>query len=552
MDLPSLPPPPMELPLPPMDIGFLPPPIMQETPNIPESLPLPPTLPDLPSQPETDAVPLPLPPQPIEASDNIPPPIEDDWSTPIEGSEPQLPQEIEMPPPQIELTEEEKQAIEEKIRNDTASLIQAYVRTYHAVIDYEQKKTQHLFDSLTASAGPTLSSPVVGRARVARNNRRPPSRGHRAPGSSETPEAASTGENGAEGEAGENGETTPDKPRVRMMDGGRPMAMFDPTAVKLRTSSASSSDLPKKRPMSEEIPEFAKVNLRTTGNKPDEEAVPEEPGALPSRMASSGGITNKKKLDFKNRSRSSAPVGGFLLGKDISSASNDSFLPPPPPDSMISPGRQSPKSPSSSESMSLPPPSHLPPPSNLPPSHLPPPPGGMPPPPGTMPPPPPSGMPLPPSSMPPPLPQEPVDDAKKKKKEKVKNKLSKFFKTRVKKETLIQKGVLKEDPSTASDLPPPPGSALPPPLGSSLPPPPDSLPPPPPGSLPPPPPSNLPPGGLPPPLPMDSVNNCMLCNSDCSKKKDKKQCSKCNRIVCAKCIKKKGMKTKICLNCWKE
>jgi hypothetical protein len=520
---------------------------MQETPTLPDSLLLPPSLPDLPSQPETDAVSLPLPPQPTEPSDNIPLPISDgldDWSTPIEGTE-------QLPPPQIELTEEEKQAIEEKNRNDAASLIQAYVRTYHAVIDYDKKKTAHLFDSLTAVAGPTLSSPTVGRARVARNNRRPPSRGHRTPGAAETPEASSpaTGENGAEGaagEIGENGETTPEKPRVRMMDGGRPMAMFDPTAVKLRTSSASSSDI-KKRPMSEEIPEFAKVNLRQTGNKPDEEAA-EDLGAL--RMASSGSIANKKKLDFKNRSRSSAPVGGFLLGKDISSAS-DSFLPPPPPDSMISPGRQSPKSPSSSESMSLP--SHLPPPSNLPPTHLPPPPGGMPPPPpGSMPPPPPSGFPLPPSNMPPPPPQEPVDDAKKKKKEKVKNKLSKFFKTRVKKETLIQKGLLKED-TTASDLPPPLGSSLPPPLGSSFPPPPGSLPPPLTDSLPPPP-GNLPlpPGGLPPPLPADSVNNCMLCSSDCSKKKDKKQCSKCNRIVCAKCIKKKGLKTKICLNCWKE
>lgn len=147
------------------------------------------------------------------------------------------------------------------------------------------------------------------------------------------------------------------------------MAMFDPTAVKLRTSSASSSDIKKRRTclyrntigdssdrffvhekqrfftrlitirffaiifrfkfeskrtliltllltaMSEEIPEFAKVNLRQTGNKPDEEAA-EDLGAL--RMASSGSIANKKKLDFKNRSRSSAPVGGFLLGKDIS------------------------------------------------------------------------------------------------------------------------------------------------------------------------------------------------------------------------------------------
>jgi hypothetical protein len=127
---------------------------MQETPTLPDSLLLPPSLPDLPSQPETDAVSLPLPPQPTEPSDNIPLPISDgldDWSTPIEGTE-------QLPPPQMELTEEEKQAIEEKNRNDAASLIQAYVRTYHAVIDYDKKKTAHLFDSLTAVAGPTLSS----------------------------------------------------------------------------------------------------------------------------------------------------------------------------------------------------------------------------------------------------------------------------------------------------------------------------------------------------------------------------------------------------------
>lgn len=104
-----------------------------------------------------DAISLP-PPSPTE-NDNLPPPIVDnldDWSTPIEGSE-ALPLP-EIPPPQIELTEEEKQAIEEKNRNDAASRIQAYVRTYHAVIDYDQKKTAHLFDSLTAAAGPTLSS----------------------------------------------------------------------------------------------------------------------------------------------------------------------------------------------------------------------------------------------------------------------------------------------------------------------------------------------------------------------------------------------------------
>ncbi len=114
-------------------------------------------MPDLPSQPETDSVELPLPPQSAEFSNNIPPPIEGDWSIPIAGTEEQPLQENEIAP-QIELTEEEKQAIEEKNRNDAASLIQAYIRTYHSLIDYEKKKTAHLFDSLTAAAGPTLSN----------------------------------------------------------------------------------------------------------------------------------------------------------------------------------------------------------------------------------------------------------------------------------------------------------------------------------------------------------------------------------------------------------
>jgi len=104
---------------------------------VPNNLPLLPTLPDLPSQPETDSVDLPLP--PAELNNDTPPPIEEDWGVPIAGSEEQPPQESEIAP-QIELTEEEKQAIEEKNRHDAASLIQAYIRTYYALIDFENKK----------------------------------------------------------------------------------------------------------------------------------------------------------------------------------------------------------------------------------------------------------------------------------------------------------------------------------------------------------------------------------------------------------------------------
>jgi hypothetical protein len=62
--------------------------------------------------------------------------------------------------------------------------------------------------------------------------------------------------------------------------------------------------------MSAEVPEFAKVNLRQTGNKPDED---ESEDVGPIRQGSVGQM--KRKTDFKARSRSSAPVGGLLFGK---------------------------------------------------------------------------------------------------------------------------------------------------------------------------------------------------------------------------------------------
>jgi hypothetical protein len=439
---------------------------------------------------------------------------------------------------------------EEHVKNQCILIIQSFIRQYLVKLQYnELYKTKQFLASLYSHK----ATPLTHVQRVKHTGRRPPSRGHRTPGALSTPSTEYNGPiifkdpDDPEGTLITSDVSSPMQARKSRPVSGLGLVVFDAKDVKLRSVPVEPQATKK---VEEDLkPEFTQVKLRKSlphnmstlvqskfqeQTPTSQDEIPSSPTAQSSVISptpprnstaatvSPGPFKHKKgPLDHikqKGRSHSTGPILSLQVNESsatspsASHSSPNSPLPSPfvekkrsqLPNKETTAAKDHPQPTPLSDAVPIPPPLVLNEPSNVVAPIV-------------------NDVPLPPPlvldeiELPPPL--SPIIGEHEKMSEKKKNKiiqfLQKFFRHRVKRETLVQRGVIVETNAEYNET----NTNVPSKVSQSV------------------------------NVPEESV--CFSCKVEFKKKEDKEKhiCSECLHSYCSKCMKKKSKKGKLCKAC---